>query len=46
VEVARRFIPGLDERWQRYGLGRWERWHRWQSDGRKAEFRAATPLRR
>ena len=46
VEVARRFVPGLDERWQRYGLSRWERWYRWQSGGRSAEFQAATPLRR
>lgn len=46
VEVARRFVPGLDERWQRYGLSRWERWYRWQSGGRAAKFQAATPLRR
>ena len=46
VEVARRVIPGLDERWQRFGLRRWERWYRWQSGGRAAQFQAATPLRR
>jgi hypothetical protein len=46
VEVARRIVPGLDERWQRFGLSRWERWYRWQSGGRAAEFTAATPLRR
>ncbi|MDA2949450.1 MAG: oxygenase MpaB family protein [Actinomycetota bacterium] len=46
VEVARRVIPGLDERWQRFGLRRWERWYRWQSGGRAAQFEAATPLRR
>lgn len=46
VEVARRVVPGLDERWQRFGLRRWERWYRWQSGGRAAQFQAATPLRR
>lgn len=46
VEVLRRLVPGVDERWQRYGLGRWERWYRWQSGGRAAEFEAAVPLRR
>jgi hypothetical protein len=46
VELARRVIPGLDERWQRFGLRRWERWYRWQSGGRAAQFEAATPLRR
>lgn len=46
VEVGRRVIPGLDERWQRYGLSRWERWYRWQSGGKAATFDAATPLRR
>lgn len=46
VEVARRIVPGLDDRWQRFGMSRWERWYRWQSGGRSAEFEAATPLRR
>lgn len=46
VEVARRVIPGVDGAWQRFGLSRWERWHRWQSGGRAARFEAATPLRR
>lgn len=46
VEVARRIIPGLDARWQRFQLSRWERWYRWQSGGRTAQFQAATPLRR
>jgi hypothetical protein len=46
VEVARRIVPGVDERWQRFGLSRWQRWYRWQSGGRTAEFVAATPLRR
>lgn len=46
VEVARRIVPGVDERWQRFGLSRWQRWYRWQSGGRTAEFAAATPLRR
>ncbi len=46
IEVARRIVPGLDERWQRFAMSRWERWYRWQSGGRAAEFRAATPLRR
>jgi hypothetical protein len=46
VEVARRFVPGVDERWQRFALGRWERWYRWQSGGKAATFDAATPLRR
>lgn len=46
VEVARRIVPGVDRRWQRFAMRRWERWYRWQSGGRAAEFRAATPLRR
>jgi hypothetical protein len=46
VEVARRVVPGVDERWQRFALRRWERWYEWQSGGKSAQFRAATPLRR
>ncbi len=46
VEVARRVVPGVDERWQRFALRRWERWYRWQSGGKAAQFQAATPLRR
>lgn len=46
VEVARRVVPGVDERWQRFALRRWERWYQWQSGGKAAQFRAATPLRR
>ena len=46
IEVARRAIPGLDRRWQRFAVSRWERWYRWQSHGRSAEFSAAQPLRR
>lgn len=46
VEVARRVVPGVDERWQRFALRRWERWYRWQSGGNAAQFQAATPLRR
>jgi hypothetical protein len=46
VEVARRVVPGLDERWQRFALKRWERWYRWQSGGKAATFDASIPLRR
>ncbi len=46
IEVARRLIPGVDRRWQSFGLTRWERWHEWQSAGKAAEFAAAKPLRR
>lgn len=46
VEVARRVVPGVDDRWQRFALHRWERWYRWQSGGKAAQFEAATPLRR
>ena len=46
VEVARRIIPGVDQRWQRFALSRWERWYQWQSGGKAARFQAATPLRR
>ncbi len=46
VEVARRLFPGIDSRWQRFAVDRWERWFEWQSGGRAAEFKAATPLRR
>jgi len=46
IEVARRLVPGLDRRWQQLALDRWERWYQWQSGGKTAEFKAATPLRR
>ncbi len=46
IEVARRVLPGVDERWQRFALRRWRRWHQWQSGGRAARFQAAAPLRR
>lgn len=46
VEVARRFVPGVDNRWQKFAYGRWEKWYQWQSGGKAAEFKAATPLRR
>ncbi|MGD9620781.1 MAG: oxygenase MpaB family protein [Mycolicibacterium sp.] len=46
TEIARRVLPGLDLRWQRFSLNRWEHWHQWQSAGKTAEFDAATPLRR
>lgn len=46
IEVARRVIPGLDKRWQRFAHHRWERWYQWQSGGKAAEFKAAVPLRR
>jgi len=46
IEVARRVVPGVDIRWQRFALNRWERWYQWQSGGKAAEFKAATPLRR
>ena len=36
VEIARRALPGVDERWQRFALGRWERWYTWQSGGKAA----------
>ena len=46
VEIARRLVPGIDRRWQRFALRAWERWYDWQSEGRAAEFAAAAPLRR
>lgn len=46
VEIARRLFPGVDRRWQRFAVGNWERWHRWQSGGRTAKFDASVPLRR
>ena len=46
VEVARRFSPVVDRRWQKFAYDRWERWYHWQSGGKAAEFKAATPLRR
>ena len=46
VELGRRLWPGLDRRWQHFGLLRWERWLRWQSAGRAAEFQATATLRR
>jgi hypothetical protein len=46
LEIARRVSPRLDRSWQRSNLDRWERWLRWQSAGKAAEFEAAAPLRR
>ncbi len=46
IEVLRRVVPGADARWQQFGLRRWQRWYRWQSGGKAAEFDAAIPLRR
>lgn len=46
VEIARRVIPGVDRRWQRFAVNGWERWYRWQSEGKAAEFDASAPLRR
>lgn len=46
LEVARRFSPTLDTRWQNSNLTRWERWLQWQSAGRAAAFEAVAPLRR
>lgn len=46
VELVRRLVPGVDDRWQRFGLRRWERWYAWQSGGREAQFDAGSPLRR
>ncbi|MGB3481830.1 MAG: oxygenase MpaB family protein [Mycobacterium sp.] len=46
LELARRVSPGVDRRWQRSNLRRWESWLQWQSAGKAAEFEAATPLRR
>lgn len=46
VEVLRRLVPGVDSRWQRFGMRRWQRWYDWQSGGRAARFEAAVPLRR
>lgn len=46
VEVLRRLVPGVDVRWQRFGMRNWQRWYRWQSGGRVAQFDAAVPLRR
>lgn len=46
MEIARRVSPAVDQRWQQVSLGRWERWLRWQSAGKAAEFDAAIPLRR
>lgn len=44
-EVARRLVPGVDERLQQWSVAHWERWHTWQSD-RPAEFAAPSELRR
>ncbi len=46
IELTRRVVPGVDQRWQRFGLAGWQRWYRWQSGGRTARFEAASPLRR
>jgi len=46
VELARRIVPGVDAKWQKFAYDRWERWYQWQSGGKAAEFKAAAPLRR
>ena len=46
LELARRVSPGVDRRWQRANLERWENWLQWQSAGKAAGFEAAVPLRR
>ncbi len=46
LEIVRRLAPGVDRRWQRANLRRWERWLEWQSAGKAATFEAAAPLRR
>lgn len=46
LEIARRFSPTVDRRWQQWNLRRWENWLQWQSAGKAAAFEAAMPLRR
>lgn len=46
LELLRRVSPAADTWWQRRSLAAWERWHRWQSAGRRAEFDAGKDLRR
>lgn len=46
IEIVRRLTPRADRYWQRRNLERWDRWLRWQSAGKAAEFEAAVPLRR
>jgi hypothetical protein len=46
LELARRISPGVDRRWQRANLKRWESWLQWQSAGKAATFEAVVPLRR
>lgn len=46
LEVLRRVSPAVDRTWQRRSHAAWERWWRWQSAGRAAEFDAGKDLRR
>lgn len=46
LELLRRASPEVDRRWQQASHASWERWHAWQSAGRKAAFDAARELRR
>lgn len=46
VEVARRVVPGVDERWQAASMKRWKRWHAWHLGQREEQFDATKALRR
>ncbi|MFD9962433.1 oxygenase MpaB family protein [Amycolatopsis sp. NPDC058986] len=46
LELLRRLSPRVDRWWQTWSLRGWDRWYRWQSAGRAAEFDAARELRR
>ena len=46
LQIGRRLVPAVDQRWQRANLNRWDRWLKWQSAGKAAAFEVATPLRR
>jgi len=46
VELFRRASPSIDQQWQTLSHGSWERWHGWQSAGRRAKFDAGSDLRR
>ncbi|EGD53640.1 oxygenase MpaB family protein [Gordonia neofelifaecis] len=46
IEVMRRAVPGVDDRWQAASMRRWRRWHAWHLGQREEAFDAGRALRR
>ena len=46
IELLRRVVPGVDDRWQAASMRRWRRWHAWHMGQREEQFDATKALRR